>query len=183
MLTIEQCEFLLSQNTIKIISKFLQERGFSNIRICNPQSEKQKGKIVLLLNNTSNLDDFKICQILSDLHSLKELKKNPHRKDFMFQIEESTKPFFKKRMQDSAISFTERDIKSFAEKLDEKYGLAVKEEESKEDGVLIISLQIRVKRAKVDDKQALMKSVVENTKAAVEPHILSMNRKKPLTQA
>ncbi len=183
MLTIEQCEFLLNDNIIKITSKFLQEKGLTNVRICSPQSEQQRGKIVLLLNNTNDLDDFKICQLLGDLHSLKEFKKNPHRKDFVFQIEEGTQPFFKKRMQESAISFTEESIKNFAAKLDDKFGLQVKEEESAEDGILIISLQIRVKRARVDDKQALMKAVVENTKAAVEPHIVSNNRKKTLPQA
>lgn len=126
MLTVEQCEFLLSEDIIKNTYKFLYGKGLINIRICSPQSEKQKGKIVLLLNNSSKLDDFKICEILSDLHSLKKFKKNPHRKDFIFQIEESTQPFFKKRMQDSAISFTEEAIKNFAEKLDDKFGLQMK---------------------------------------------------------
>lgn len=182
MLDRSQYEFLLKNNTINIVNQFLKEKGLTNLRICKPEAEDQKGKIVLLFNNPKNIDDFTLCKILHALHKLEGLdKSNPHRKDFVFESEESLKPLFKERMLKSAIPFTVNEINTLAKKMDEKFGVDLEEEDSDEADVLVFSLKIRVKRAFVDNTKELMNDVKRKATAAVEPHITN-GHKRTLSQ-
>lgn len=102
-INMEQCKKLLPM--VNKIINFLRSAGFSDIRIFEPFTEKQEGKINLLVKNDQKHDYYKISRAKYQLIKATGLE------DIDFLVEENIDKNIKPSILSNAIELTETEIK------------------------------------------------------------------------
>jgi hypothetical protein len=173
MLDKAQCQLLLSNNTIKNISEFLVSENFGKIRLCEPPHDDLEGKIILLVIDPTNRDDY------DQLRMQQRLRSKLSYDDIILLVEEDLKDDadepYRQEITGRSVEFNVENVKKFQQDLLELEGY-VYDIQGKEVGedTREVNIKITYKKSRVDDN-GLTKGFAKAIDSSIEPYLVVVN--------